>query len=321
MQLKNISFEGKVAVVTGSSRGWGLAIAQEFGKRGARVVVNGRKEPDLTAAAESVRSLGADCIGVVESVATSAGARRLVSAAVDKYGRVDILINNAGGFDGATILDMEERQWNAVIDVQLNGVFNCAQQAARQMVSQGTGGVIINMTGLTGIGGMYGHANHAATKGAILAATRSWAYELWPHRIRVNAVRAGVRTELMAPIIEQIRENLRRMGEPADVTPRDLGYYEPEEASGLVAWLSSESASGITGHHFGVDGPKLTHYGVRPPKEEFFHYPNWTPELIHEAKVTLTATSSPENIGAGSDDVKARARFDAIDRAYHERVS
>lgn len=143
--MENVSFEGKVAVVTGSSRGWGLAVAQELGKRGAKVVVNGTKEAGVIAAAESVKLLGADCVAVVESIASSAGACRIVAAAVENFDRLDILINNAGGFNGATILDMEEEQWNAVIDVQLNGVFHCTQHAARQMVSQGSGGAIINV--------------------------------------------------------------------------------------------------------------------------------------------------------------------------------
>ncbi|MCK1711709.1 SDR family oxidoreductase [Bradyrhizobium sp. 143] len=186
----------------------------------------------------------------------------MVAAAVENFGRLDILFNNAGGFNGATILDMEEEQWNAVIDVQLSGVVHCTQHAARQMISQGSGGAIINMFGATGFCGMYGHANHAATKGAILAATRSCAFELRSHHIRVNAVRAKLRTELMAPLIDQIREHLKSAGEPHDVTARELEYYGPEEASGLVAWLASGLTSEITGQLFGIDGPKLTHYGV-----------------------------------------------------------
>ncbi|MCK1715588.1 SDR family oxidoreductase [Bradyrhizobium sp. 143] len=124
---------------------------------------------------------------------------------------------------------------------------------------------------------MYGDANHAATKGAIFAATRSWAFELQSHHIRVNAARAKVRTELMTPLIDQIGEHLRRAGEPHDVTARELEYYEPEEAPGLAAWLASGLTSEITGRLFGIDGPKLTHYGVYPQADTFYHHPNWPP--------------------------------------------
>lgn len=297
--MKNVSFKDKVAVVTGSSRGWGLAIARELGKRGARVVVNGTKEGDVIAAAESVRSLGTDCVAVVESVASSAGARRIISSAVENFGRLDILINNAGRFRGATVLDMEEQQWNDVVDVQLSGVFNCVQPAARQMVAQGNGGTIINMAGSTGVRGMYGQANHAATKGAILAATQSWALELWPYDIRVNAVRAALRTELMAPYVAQAHKHLQRAGESDNATARDMGYYEPEEASALVTWLASGLASEITGQFFGIDGPRLTHWALGQPKETFYHYPNWTPELIHAAQLERVVGSGPASIGLG----------------------
>lgn len=110
----------------------------------------------------------------------------------------------------------------------------------------------------------------------------------------------------MAPFIDRIREHLRSAGEPHDVTARELEYYEPEEASGLVAWLASGLTSEITGQLFGIDGPKLTHYGVYPQADTFYHHPNWTPELIHEAQAALGS-----GLGSNGEDPRMRARRDA----------
>lgn len=295
--MAGLGLKDKVAVVTGSSRGWGLAVAMELAERGVRVVINGTNAANVDSACNEVRQLGAECVPVVESVATMDGADRIIGTALQSFGRIDILINNAGGIRPASILEMNEEEWDDVIAVQLKGVFNCTKLAAQRMVTQGNGGCIINMAGAGGIRGMRSNANHAASKGAVLAATLSWAMELWPHRITINCVRARVRTDQTDSLRDQIRQELRRLGRTEEVSDRELGYYEPSEAAALVVWLASDSAARITGRFIGIDGPKLTLWGLAQPEADFYHFPSWTPELIDSSEIQQRIGAGPRSKG------------------------
>ncbi len=282
---------GKVAVVTGSSKGWGRASARLLAEKGALVVVNGTIEQDVHAVAEEICSSGGQAVPIVEDVSTMKGAERIVSKAVDTYGKLDIMVNNAGGrFLGhreavrvtATLPEMTEKQWDRVLAVQLKGVFNCAKFAAIQMIRQGHGGRIINTAGGTAVRGMYGNAEHAASKAGVFAATLSWALELEPHGITVNAVRAAVHSKGTIPMIEKIKQTKREMGLPVPSTAREAGFFEPEEAAPLTVWLASEMARDVTGQFFAIDGPKVTLWSYAQPKRIAFMFPQWTPELLGE---------------------------------------
>lgn len=286
-----LGLKGRVATVTGSSKGWGRASAMLLAEKGALIVVNGTIEQDVLAVVDEIRGQGGQATSIVEDVSTMKGAERIVKTAVDTYGKLDIMVNNAGGrFLGAqeavrvtaTLPDMTEKQWDRVLAVQLKGVFNCAKFAAIQMIKQGHGGRIINTAGGTANRGMYGNAEHAASKAGVLAATLSWAIELEPHGITVNAVRAAVHSKGTKPMIEKIKQTKKEMGLPIPATAKEAGFFEPEEAAPLTVWLASDYAKDITGQFFGIDGPKVTLWGYARPKRVAFMFPNWTPELLGE---------------------------------------
>ncbi|MBI2857565.1 MAG: SDR family oxidoreductase [Chloroflexi bacterium] len=225
------------------------------------------------------------------------GARRIIGAAIKSFGRLDILVNNAGGIRSATIVKMTEEQWDSVIGVQLKGVFNCTSVAVKQMLKQGRGGRIITMAGAAGVRGMYANANHAASKGAVLAATFSWSLELERYGITVNAVRAGVRTKTSAPLAQEVRKQLAALGRRGPGTDRELGFFEPAEAAPIVVWLASDEAAHVTGQFIGIDGPKLVVWSLAQPLRTLYMFPQWTPELIQEHFKPVIAESAQRSLG------------------------
>ena len=295
--MAGLGLRGKVAVITGSSKGWGMGCAEALAAQGAKVVINGTIAQDVDKVVGQVRSGGGEAVGIAASVATMEGARRIIGAAMENFGRLDVLVNNAGGIRSATIADMTEDEWDSVIGVQLKGVFNCTSVAVKQMLKQGQGGRIINMAGAAGVRGMYANANHAASKGAVLAATFSWSLELERYGITVNAVRAAVRTKTSVPLIGQVREQLAALGRRGLETDRELGFFEPGEAAPIVAWLASDDAGDVTGQFIGIDGPKLVLWSLAQPQRTLYMFPQWSPELIHEHFKPVFAESAQRSLG------------------------
>lgn len=262
-------------MITGSSRGWGRALAAGFARRGARVVVNGRIGATVDETVEAIQAAGGSAVGAIGDVATAEGAAGVIDTAVREFGAVDVLVNNAGLMDPAPLLTMTEAQWRHVVDVQLTGVFICTQLAARVMVEQPTGGRIIQIGGGAGVRGYGGYANHAASKGGLLAAAYSWALELADRGVAVNVVRGLVRTALTDPMIAGIRA---RLGAAAtSLTDRELGFYDPDETVPFVAWLATAPRE-LSGYFFGIDGPKLTLWGLAQPAGELIETDGWTDE-------------------------------------------
>jgi NAD(P)-dependent dehydrogenase (short-subunit alcohol dehydrogenase family) len=197
--------EGKVAVVTGAGGGIGRAEALLFAREGARVVVNdlggardgtGCSDAMASKVCEEIKATGGEAAPSFDDVATPEGAAKIIQAAVSAFGRLDILVNNAGILRDKSLLKMDEAMWDAVIAVHLKGTFLCTQAAAKQMVSQGGGGRIINTTSVSGMMGNFGQANYSAAKAGIYGFTRTAAIELQKHRITVNAVAPIARTRL-----------------------------------------------------------------------------------------------------------------------------
>ncbi len=240
--------QGKVAVVTGASRGIGRAIATELARRGARVVVNYHQ--NASAAEEvvaAIRAGGGEAIPFQADVSDAAQAQALIQAALDTYGRLDILVNNAGVTRDRLILMMSQEDWETVLRVNLNSLFHTCKAAARPMVRQRSGR-IINITSVVGIAGQGGQTNYAAAKAGVIGFTKSLAKELGPRGITVNAVAPGlIPTDLTADLPEELRqEGIRR-------TP--LGRLgQPEEVAYAVAFLASDEAAFITGAVLLVDG-------------------------------------------------------------------
>lgn len=240
--------EGKVAVVTGASRGIGRAIAVELARRGARTVVNYYRSAD--AASEVVAVIeedGGEAMPFQADVSDFSQAQALIRAATKAYGRLDILVNNAGVTRDQILMMMKEEDWDTVIRIDLKSVFNTCKAAARTMIRQRYGR-IINNSSVVGIAGQGGQTNYAAAKAGIIGFTKSLAREVGPRGITVNAVAPGwIPTGLTVHLPEELQQRaieaaaLKRMGRPEDVA------Y-------AVAFLASDDAAFITGTVLRVDG-------------------------------------------------------------------
>ncbi len=241
--------EGKVAIVTGGSRGIGRAIAEDLAAHGARVVVN---YVSSAAAAEEVvaeiKSRGGEALAVQADVSQIEEAQHLVQAALDTFGQIDIIVNNAGTTRDTLLMTMKEEQWDLVLNTNLKSVFNVCKAAARPMVRRKAGGRIINISSVSGLTGLAGQTNYSASKAGMIGFTKALAKELGPRQITVNAVAPGfVPTDLTSILpdeqVKWITDNtpLQRMGEPAEVAH-------------VVSFLASDLASYITGEVIRVDG-------------------------------------------------------------------
>ena len=243
----------KVVLITGGAAGIGKATALRFAEEGAKVVVCDVNE---TAGQETVKELGADASFFKVNVANRAEVQKWVEDVVSKYGRVDVMVSNAGILrdgqlvkvkEGQLVGQMSEGDFDLVISVNLKGVFNCAQAVAPHMIRQG-GGVILNATSVVGLDGNFGQTNYVATKSGVIGMTKVWARELGKYGIRVNAVAPGfTATEILVSMPEKIIEGMKartplgRMGEPRDIANAYL-------------FLASDEASFITGETLRVDG-------------------------------------------------------------------
>ena len=239
--------QNKVALVTGAGQGIGLATALKFAREGATVIVIDVKQAQVDAAVAQCREAGASAEGFVVDVTQRQQVDAMVAAVKERFGRIDVLVNNAGITKDARLVKMTAEQFDAVIDVNLRGVFHCSQAVADTMIAQGSG-VILNASSVVGIYGNFGQTNYAATKFGVIGFTKTWSRELGAKGIRVNAVAPGFIT---TPMIETVPEKvLTAMAE--EVPLRRLG--KPEEIANVYAFLASDEASYISGAVIEVTG-------------------------------------------------------------------
>src|SRR4051795_9321886 len=254
-----MSLAGKVAVVTGSGRGLGLAYATELARRGAAVVVNDVDASVAEQAVEAIAAQGGNAVAEVVPVGTSEAAQALVERAVGEFGRLDVLVNNAGILRDTTLWKMSDDDFDAVITTHLRGTFTCTRAAAVRLREQGEGGRIICIGSPTGQVGNFGQTNYAAAKAGIVGMVRTWAMELARAGITVNAivpVAATAMTETV-PFVQPYIELLKN-GEPlASFGRRELSLGSPQDAAGLVAFLASDAAKDVTGQAVGIGGDRL----------------------------------------------------------------
>ncbi|MEJ2724195.1 MAG: 3-oxoacyl-ACP reductase FabG [Deltaproteobacteria bacterium] len=245
MRLKD-----KNALVTGSSRGIGRAVALAFAKEGANVLVNyTSNEKAANEVVQEIEAMGRQSKAAKADVAQKADAEKLVQAALDTFGSLDILVNNAGFTRPALMLKMTEEQWDAVIDIHLKGAFLCSQAAARHMKER-MSGKIINVMSVAGLVGTVGQINYSAAKGGVFSMTKSMARELARYNICANVISLGiVATDMSEKIttdekLKEIYMNrilLKRFAEPDDISP-------------AFVFLASDEANYITGQLLCVDG-------------------------------------------------------------------
>jgi 3-oxoacyl-[acyl-carrier protein] reductase len=243
-----MELNGQVAIVTGSSRGIGQAIAVELAKKGVSIVINNDKKiEEALGTVEAIKKLGQRAINVTADVSNIREANEMFKATLEEYGKVDILINNAGIIKDAFLEDMNDDDWNAVISVILTGTYNCTKLAVGFMKQQ-MHGRIVNISSVVGQMGNIGQANYAAAKAAVIGFTKAVARECARYGITVNAVAPGfIETSMLKKV-------------PADVLPKilkqiPLGRFgKPEEVAKLVVYLASDDASYITGQVFNING-------------------------------------------------------------------
>ncbi len=245
-----MKLKGKVAVVTGSSRGVGRSVALAFGREGANVAVNySRSEGAAQEVVRQIEAMGQKAIAVKADVSKRDDAQALLKAAGDAFGKVDILVNNAGITRPAMMHKMTEEQWDEVVDLHMKGTFLCAQ-AAYPYFKEQQSGRIINVTSVAGIVGTVGQINYSAAKGGIISMTKSMARELARYQVCANVVSLGiVATEMTEkirtdPKLKEIYMNrilLKKFAEPDDITP-------------AFVFLASDESGYITGQLICVDG-------------------------------------------------------------------
>jgi NAD(P)-dependent dehydrogenase (short-subunit alcohol dehydrogenase family) len=248
-----ITLDGKVCLVTGSSRGIGEAVARTFAAYGARVVIAARKAEGVAAVADSIaKEHGTDrVLGVVAHAGKEDECARLVQQACDRFGRVDVLVNNAGTNPSfGPMLEVEMGAWDKTFETNLKGYFWCAREVARRCLARTAPGAIVNIASVAGIVGSPLHGVYAATKAAIVSMTKTLAIELAAARIRVNAIAPGFVDTRLSSAILQNEELLKHV---VDRTPMRR-YGTPDEIAGGALYLASDAASFLTGHTLVIDG-------------------------------------------------------------------
>ena len=238
----------RVVLVTGGGRGIGEAISVIFGKNGDIVVVNYlSNEKRAREVVAKIKEADGEAIALKADISRHDEAFRMVDEIVEKYGRLDVLVNNAGMAKGGLLMLLDEKDWDSVINANLKGVFNCCKAAVRQMIAQKKG-IIINVSSLSGITGLAGQSDYSAAKGGVIAFTKAIAKELAQFGILVNAVAPGViDTEMIGDVPEAIRKKFLEM-----IPLKRFG--KPEEVAGIVKFLASPEASYITGEAIVVSG-------------------------------------------------------------------
>jgi len=245
-----LKLEGKVAIVTGAGRegkGIGRFVALALAREGADIVIADYVLEAAEAVAQEVCSLGRKAVAVRADVAKYADAEAIVRKALDEFGRVDILINNAGITRDALIPKMSEEEWDQVINTNLKGTFNCTKAVTKPMLKQRSG-KIVNVSSVMGIIGNIGQANYSASKAGIIGLTKTTARELGSRGINVNAVAPGfIQTAMTEDLPENVKDNLNKQ-----IPLHRLGT--PEDVASVILFLCTEDSSYITGQVINVDG-------------------------------------------------------------------
>lgn len=293
-----MTLSGRVAVVTGSGQGLGLAYAHALAAAGAAIVVNDVNVEAAEKAAAQIQAEGGNAIAVGEAVGTTEAAEALVKAATSQFGRLDVMVTNAGILRDKVLWNMSDDDFDAVIRVHLRGTFTCAREAVRHFRQAGEGGRLILAGSPAGQRGNFGQTNYAAAKAGIAAMARTWAMECAKAGVTVNAVipnAATVMTEtvpFLAPYVNALKH-----GEPIpSVVRRAASFGTPEDVAGLVVYLASEEAADVTGQCIGIGGDRITLWSHPTEIRSAFRDGGWTAEAISEA-FGSSVGEQPESYG------------------------
>jgi len=240
--------QGKVALVTGASRGIGRAIALELARHGAKIAVNyAGSEAKAKEVVEEIEQMGGEAFMVQANVASSEAVEQMVKEVTERFGRIDILVNNAGITRDNLLMRMKEEEWDDVINTNLKGVFHCTKAVTRPMMKQRFGR-IVNIASIVGVSGNPGQANYVAAKAGVIGFTKTAAQELASRNITVNAIAPGfITTDMTDRLSEDVRTEMLKQIPLAR-------FGEPEDIAKVVSFLVSDAANYITGQTIHVDG-------------------------------------------------------------------
>jgi 3-oxoacyl-[acyl-carrier protein] reductase len=246
-----MSFTGKTALITGASRGIGRAIAEILAERGADVVIADINETQAQETAQEIAAAtGQRALAVPVNVADLSSCQQMIESALADFGKIDILVNNAGITRDNLIMRMDEKDFDLVISINLKGVWNCSKAVVRSMMKQRYGR-IVNVSSVSGIGGLPGQTNYSASKAGVIGLTKALAKEVAARNITVNAVAPGyVSTVLTQDLSEEVKDFASR------ITPIQR-WAEPKEIAYAVAFFASDEAAYITGQVLRIDGGML----------------------------------------------------------------
>jgi NAD(P)-dependent dehydrogenase (short-subunit alcohol dehydrogenase family) len=283
--MSEIRLNDKVAVVTGSGRGLGRAYALALAAAGAAVVVNDLDEASAIETTRLIADAGGTAVAEIVAVGDSESAQRLVDRAGSEFGRLDVMLTNAGVLRDRVLWKMSDEDFDLVIRTHLRGTFTCVRAAAIRMREQGDGGRILTVGSPTGQFGNFGQTNYAAAKAGIAGMVRTWAMELARSQITANTIVPTAWTEMTAtipvyaPLVERVAA-----GEPFPrVVRQEHAVGMPEDCAGLAVFLASDAAAEITGQAIGIGGDKLTLY-THPSEAKFIYLEGgWHAEDIAEA--------------------------------------
>lgn len=243
MRLKD-----KVAIVTGGGRGIGEATAKKFAAEGAKVVIADMNAAEVERTTGEIKAAGGEATGMIVNVTDKAAVDKMVADTVAKYGKLDIIVNNAGITADNQLKKMPEGDFDKVIAVNLKGVYLCGQAAALQMIEQGTGGAILSASSVVGLYGNFGQTNYAATKWGVIGMTKTWCKELGKYGIRANAVAPGF---ILTPMTDKMPEKVLAM--LAGKAPMGrMGVVD--DIANAYCYLASDEASFVSGTVLSVDG-------------------------------------------------------------------
>ena len=289
---------GKVAVVTGAGQGLGRAYAIALAEAGAALVVNDVDADTAGAVVDTINAAGGRAVAEAVPVGTSEAAEQLVLGALKAFGRLDIMVTNAGVLRDRVLWNMTDEDFDTVVQVHLRGTFTCAREAARHFRTQGEGGRLILAGSPAGQRGNFGQTNYAAVKAGIVAMARTWAMELARAGVTVNAVVPNAATAMtetipfLAPYVEQMAQGL-----PApSVVRRAASFGTPEDVAGLIVYLASDASVAVTGQAIGIGGDRLSLWSHPTEIRSAFMDGGWSADAIAEA-FESTVAEVPETYG------------------------
>jgi len=279
-----MSLAGKVAIVTGSGRGLGLSYAQELARQGASVIINDVDPAAVESAVATIVEAGGKAAGVVAAVGSTEAAKALVAGAIDNFGRLDILVTNAGVLRDKSLLKMTDEDFDLVINVHLRGTFTCVREAYGYFKENGVAGRIVAIGSPTGQRGNFGQTNYAAAKAGIVGMVRTWALEMKRAGVTANVVIPVAATEMTktVPFFRPAVEADERGDAMPDFYRKDLGFGTADDVAGLIAFLASDEAQNINGQAIGAGGDRLQIWTHPEAAVTEFHEGGWDYTTLQE---------------------------------------